>query len=128
MTTEFRIRRQVRYVEDGIVDELDFAVPRDLAYFAGHFEGWPVLPAVAQLAALVVPQVARLYPELGRLRRAARLKFSRPIAPGDELRLRIHVRTDERLKPVRAGEVRFTLAREGEVVSSGVLEYEVPGA
>lgn len=117
---EFAVTGHVRReVAGGVDHELAVGVPADLAFFRGHFEGWPVLPAVAQLAALVIPQVAALHPELAAPRRAVRLKFSRPIAPGDALVLRLEV---------RGGKVRFTLARAGEVVSGGALEYEVPGA
>jgi acyl-coenzyme A synthetase/AMP-(fatty) acid ligase/3-hydroxymyristoyl/3-hydroxydecanoyl-(acyl carrier protein) dehydratase len=117
---EFELRGPVRRLEsaDVAVHEVEVGVPVDLVHFRGHFDGLPVLPAVAQLAALVVPQVARMRPELGRLRRAARLKFSRPIAPGDALLLRIEVRGEQ---------VRFSLARAGEVVSAGTLEYEARG-
>jgi acyl-coenzyme A synthetase/AMP-(fatty) acid ligase/3-hydroxymyristoyl/3-hydroxydecanoyl-(acyl carrier protein) dehydratase len=100
---------------EAVVHELAVTVPVDLEYFRGHFEGRPILPAVAQLAALVIPQVAALHPELAAPRRAVRMKFARTVGPGDALILRLEV---------RAGKVRFTLARAGEVVTSGALEYE----
>ncbi|MCY0992265.1 AMP-binding protein [Nannocystis sp. ILAH1] len=100
------------------VHEVEVGVPVDLAFFRGHFDALPVLPGVAQLTALVVPQVAALRPELGPLRRATRLKFTRPIAPGDALVLRLEV---------RGTSVRFSLARAGEVVTAGALEYEARG-
>lgn len=113
---DFEVQPVARREEGAaIVHELAVEVPADLAYFEGHFEGRPILPAVAQLAALVVPQVAALHPELGPLRRADRMKFARPIAPGDALVLRLEV---------RGARVRFALARAGEVVSSGALDYE----
>lgn len=99
-----------------VVHEIAVTVPDDLEYFRGHFEGRPILPAVAQLAALVIPQLAALHPELGAPRRATRMKFARTVGPGDALALRLEV---------RAGKVRFTLARAGEVVTTGALEYEV---
>ncbi|MDC0719203.1 AMP-binding protein [Nannocystis bainbridge] len=118
-TRAFALRGHVRR-DDGeaSVHEVEVGVPVDLAFFRGHFEGRPVLPGVAQLTALVVPQVAALRPELGRLRRAARLKFTRPIAPGDALVLRLEV---------RGTQVRFSLARAGEVVTAGALEYDARG-
>ncbi|WAS98104.1 AMP-binding protein [Nannocystis punicea] len=115
----FALGEPARRDEGGAaVHEVEVGVPADLAYFRGHFEGMPVLPGVAQLTALVVPQVAALRPELGPLRRAARLKFTRPIAPGDALVLRLEV---------RGTNVRFSLARAGEVVTAGALEYEARG-
>lgn len=115
----FALRGHVRRDEGGAsVHEVEVGVPVDLAFFRGHFDALPVLPGVAQLTALVVPQVAALRPELGPLRRAARLKFTRPIAPGDALVLRLEV---------RGTQVRFSLARAGEVVTAGALEYEARG-
>ncbi|MDC0674572.1 AMP-binding protein [Nannocystis radixulma] len=118
-TIGFELRGHVRGdAGDAAVHEVEVGVPVDLAFFRGHFDGAPVLPGVAQLTALVVPQVAALRPELGRLRQAARLKFTRPIAPGDALVLRLEV---------RGTSVRFSLARAGEVVTAGALEYEARG-
>lgn len=113
---EFEVRALARREEGGaVVHSLAVGVPADLAFFEGHFEGRPILPAVAQVAALLVPQVAALHPELGPLRRAERLKFARPVAPGDALELRLEV---------RGARVRFSLTRAGELVSSGALDYE----
>ncbi len=91
-------------------------VPLDLAFFRGHFVGYPVLPGVAQLTALVLPQVRALHPELGEPRELCRLKFKRPIAPGDELEL--HLMFDGHPR-----QVSFTIARAGEVCTVGVLEF-----
>lgn len=117
---EFEVRALERREEAGAVTHtLAVGVPADLAFFEGHFEGRPILPAVAQVAALVGPQVAALHPELGRLRGAERLKFARPVGPGDALTLRLEV---------QGARVRFTLTRGGEVVSGGTLEYEASHA
>lgn len=117
---EFEVRALERREEAGAVTHtLAVGVPADLAFFEGHFEGRPILPAVAQVAALVGPQVAALHPELGRLRGAERLKFARPVGPGDALTLRLEV---------QGARVRFTLTRAGEVVSGGTLEYEASDA
>lgn len=115
----FELRGMARRDEGEVaIHEIEVGVPAELVFFRGHFDGAPVLPAVAQVAALVVPQLATLRPELGRLRRAARLKFTRPIAPGDSLLLRLEI---------RGTSVRFSLARAGEVVTAGALEYEARG-
>jgi 4-coumarate--CoA ligase (photoactive yellow protein activation family) len=68
---------------------LSFLVPRDLLYFRGHFDGDPVLPAVVQLDGLVLRQIERAWPELGAPRRGHRLKFKRPVRPGERLELRL---------------------------------------
>jgi acyl-coenzyme A synthetase/AMP-(fatty) acid ligase len=94
----------------------DVSVPRDLAYFEGHFPGDGVLAGVVQLQVLVVRQAAVSWPELERPRRLSRLRFRRPIRPGDELVLRL-----TRPEPAR---VDFDLRRGGVPCSSGTLLYE----
>jgi len=68
---------------------LSFRVPPDLPYFRGHFDGDPILPAVVQLDGLVLRQIERIWPELGAPRQALRLKFKRPVRPGERLELRL---------------------------------------
>ena len=68
---------------------LSFLVPPDLLYFRGHFDGDPVLPAVVQLDGLVLRQIDRIWPELGPPRQVLRLKFKRPVRPGERLELRL---------------------------------------
>jgi 4-coumarate--CoA ligase (photoactive yellow protein activation family) len=70
---------------------LSFLVPPDLLYFRGHFDGDPILPAVVQLDGLVLRQIERIWPELGAPRQVLRLKFKRPIKPGERLELRLHL-------------------------------------
>ena len=91
-------------------------VPAELLFFRGHFEGYPVLPGVAQVVALVQAQARALYPELGEPRQLARLKFRRPIGPGDLLEL--HLRMD-----LERRQLGFSLTRAGEVCSAGVLDF-----
>ncbi|MFW5926173.1 MAG: 3-hydroxyacyl-ACP dehydratase FabZ family protein [Myxococcota bacterium] len=92
-----------------------FRVPEDLVYFQGHFPHHPVLPAVTQLEAMVLRSVGRTYAGLGTLRRANRLKFVRPVGPGDALALRLR-RTDDR--------VVFRVERAGDLVTSGILVFD----
>jgi 4-coumarate--CoA ligase (photoactive yellow protein activation family) len=68
---------------------LSFLVPPNLLYFRGHFDGDPVLPAVFQLDGLVLRQIDRIWPELGHPRKVLRLKFKRPVRPGERLKLRL---------------------------------------
>ena len=100
----------------------DVAVPRDLAYFEGHFPGDGVLAGVVQLQVLVVRQAAVMWPELERPRRLSRLRFRRPIRPGDDLVLRL-----TRPEPAR---VDFDLRRAEVPCSAGTLlyDYTLPGA
>ena len=92
----------------------EVTVPADLLYFEGHFPGAPILPAIAQLIALVLDRTHALWPELGQPRRVGRLKFMQAIAPGDTIAVQLE----------RAGaDVRFTLARAGEACTRGVLGF-----
>ena len=96
--------------------ELSFLVPRDLLYFRGHFDGDPILPAVVQLDGLVLQQIERIWPELGSPRQVLRLKFKRPVRPGERLELRLHMdasrpavtfRIDGRAGPCASGTLVF---------------------
>lgn len=58
-------------------------VPANYRFFDGHFDGYPILPGVAQLHELVLPLTARVCPELGRLEQMLRLKFLGRVEPGD---------------------------------------------
>ncbi|MDQ3037430.1 MAG: hypothetical protein M3Y87_33860 [Myxococcota bacterium] len=96
------------------------AVPQDLRYFEGHFEGNPMLPGIAQLVALAHRRGREVFGELGREKRIARVKFESVIRPGDVLDLVL-----ERGPGLGEGEtqVRFEIAREGTRCASGVIVY-----
>lgn len=63
------------------------------AFFQGHFPGQPVMPGVLILEAMAqVGGVAMLYPEENRGKLAYfgsmdRVKFRKPVVPGDQLRM-----------------------------------------
>ncbi|MFO0635063.1 MAG: AMP-binding protein [Nannocystaceae bacterium] len=82
-----------------------------LPCFAGHFPDRPVLPGVMVLE-LVLATVSRAWPELGALRTAPRVKFTRTIAPGDAVAVVLR----------RSGaRIDFTVERDGEVCATGTL-------
>jgi uncharacterized membrane protein/3-hydroxymyristoyl/3-hydroxydecanoyl-(acyl carrier protein) dehydratase len=96
------------------------AVPENLIYFQGHFESFPVLPAVSILELLVASGVGNAWPDLHRIQRLSRLKFRRAVLPGDVL--------DLHLSRVAPATVQFTIRRGEDVCSSGQLEYAQEGA
>lgn len=68
-----------------------FCLPADFPGFAGHFPGYPVLPAVLQvLAAQVLVEELRGRPL--RLAKLERAKFLRPVRPGEPLRVDCRLR------------------------------------
>ena len=57
--------------------------PGGLAFFRGHFDGFPILAGVVQLNEIVMREARACWPEHRHLRRVTALKFRRPIGPGD---------------------------------------------
>jgi len=94
--------------------EIPVCVPEDYAWFEGHFEEYPVLAGAVQLKELVLPTVARAFPELGAVRRMSRIKFSGRITPGNDLSIRVE-------RDARKGRVGFEIRKGGEVCSRGLL-------
>ncbi|MBC7973807.1 MAG: hypothetical protein H7138_02395, partial [Myxococcales bacterium] len=60
-------------------------IPRDLAFFGGHFEELAILPGAALVERVVWPAVKAEYPEVRALRAIRRLRFRRPVYPDQEL-------------------------------------------
>lgn len=83
---------------DGDSNTAMFAVyvPRDLYSLRGHFRAQPIVPGVVQLE-LARSEALRRWPDLvgRRLEQVLRLKFLRPLRPGEQLRLEL-VRRGER--------------------------------
>lgn len=90
-------------------------VPRDLYALRGHFRGAPIVPGVLQLELARAKAVER-WPELGGLRRAVRVKFVRPLRPGE----RVHMLLERR----GADRVELTLASSStEKIATGMLSF-----
>jgi 3-hydroxymyristoyl/3-hydroxydecanoyl-(acyl carrier protein) dehydratase len=80
-------RRDVENDAGRAVRVVELRIPEDLAYFDGHFDGDPVLPGVVQLNTVALAHVETRWPELGHLEGTRRLKFIRPLRPGDTITL-----------------------------------------
>lgn len=93
--------------------------PANMLYFEGHFDGDPLIAAVVQLDVVLLERVERLWPDLGHLTTASRLKFKTPIRPEDEVTVQLH-------RPDGVPRVQFTIDKEGEVCASGTLKFESP--
>ena len=77
-----------------------------------------MFPAVAQLTALVLPEVRAAWPELGALEEVSRVRFVAPVRPDVELGLEL-VRDGDR--------VRFAV-KGAEPISSGTLRFAGGGS
>ena len=80
--------------DDGLV--VSRAVRADAAWCAGHFPGDPILPGVLQIEAMAQAVVAWVG-EAGRVELIGldRVRFRRPVRPGDELVVQV-VQASER--------------------------------
>lgn len=70
-----------RAIEGGF----EFRIREDSSRFEGHFPGHPILPGVSSLLDLVLPAIHASDPAPGHPRRMTRVKFRRPILPGNVL-------------------------------------------
>ncbi|MDH5491046.1 MAG: hypothetical protein OEY14_03770 [Myxococcales bacterium] len=90
-------------------------VSAELVYFRGHFEGGAVLPAVAQITALLGPAIERGFPALGPLLEAEGLRFEQPIGPDEIVELRLDP------DPRGGGWLRFRIQRSADRLAQGRL-------
>ena len=90
----------------------DFTFESDAPYFKGHFPGFPLLPGVVQLglAHHFAEAFLRKSFKIGCVKK---MKFSRPIVPGERIHLSLEKRSD--------AEIGYTYAKGEAVCSSGVM-------
>jgi 3-hydroxymyristoyl/3-hydroxydecanoyl-(acyl carrier protein) dehydratase len=106
----------VRLLEAAVAGErqLEVRVHEDAPQFEGHFPGHPVLPAVAQLCDLILPEIELAWPDLPALTGSPRMKFARVIRPGERLTLGLWRESSR---------VRFELAHRDGPCASGTLVF-----
>ncbi len=84
-------------------------------WFCGHFPGNPILPGIAQLA-LVIDAIGQASDATVRLKQINRVRFKRPIRPGESIEIRI--RPDGH----RPSAYTFLIDSGGQRACSGRLE------
>lgn len=89
------------HAKDGHVEVV---IPEDYVYFRGHFDGTPMLPGVVQLSEILVPLVRQLDPNVGPLRGLRRVRFRRPILPGETLTAVVRREAEGYFFELRVGE------------------------
>jgi 3-hydroxymyristoyl/3-hydroxydecanoyl-(acyl carrier protein) dehydratase len=88
-------------------------ISADQAFFAGHFPGAPIMPAVVQLQMIeALLQTRRDWPST--LAGGRAIKFLRPVVPGSELQIQLARGT--------SGTLRFSLEQDGCAVAKGTVQ------
>lgn len=96
---------------DGWRVELDLRIPVDLAVFAGHFPGLPVVPGVLQID--WVMRFASTRFDVVAMTGAPAIKFSKLLCPGDRCTLTLEEGTDRDTLSfaLRDGDATFAAGR-----------------
>ncbi|MBT4819318.1 MAG: hypothetical protein HON70_26665 [Lentisphaerae bacterium] len=119
---------RIELAEDGTSAKATKCVSMDEQFFQGHFPGGPIMPGVLQIAAMYQTACALIREEhldasdarFPRLCSMNRIKFRKPVFPGDLLQLEVAIPPCDGGFSVKAkGEV------DGQTVSQGNLGIEV---
>lgn len=120
MASQQQVRREPSIVSVAQIEQsqllLQLAVPEDLTCFAGHFPDFPILPGVVQLDWVVALAALHLQLE-GHVQSVERLKFMRPIRPGQQLSLELVFNAARQW-------LDFTYQYQGQVCAKGRCVYE----
>lgn len=91
-------------------------ISADLLYFQGHFEGFPVIPGVAQIN-WAVAYSKTYFGVQGKFYQMANIKFKKVIRPGTILQLLLNH------DPVK-NTITFNFQNDTEAFSSGVIKFK----
>jgi 3-hydroxyacyl-[acyl-carrier-protein] dehydratase len=92
-------------------------VPPESLWFSGHFPGYPVLPAIAQLG-MVLEAVCKASGVRFRIAGISRVKFRKMIRPGECLKITILPRKDQE------GVYTFRILTGDDIACSGAMALE----
>jgi 3-hydroxyacyl-[acyl-carrier-protein] dehydratase len=121
------VDRIIRYVpgkEAVGIKNVSFNEP----HFQGHFPGKPIMPgvliieAMAQVGGIVVTQMPDLPPGLFMFAGIDKVRFRRPVVPGDQLVMTVELLS---VKARRFGKMQGRAEVDGQLVAEGLLTFSL---
>ena len=121
------VDRIIRYVpgkEAVGIKNVSFNEP----HFQGHFPGKPIMPgvliieAMAQVGGIVVTQMPDLPPGLFMFAGIDKVRFRRPVVPGDQLIMTVELLS---VKARRFGKMQGRAEVDGQLVAEGLLTFSL---
>ena len=98
--------------------ETEIAYPSDASFYKGHFPGFPVTPGVMLIDSAVANAEKMMGCEIV-LDCIKKVKFSKPVLPGESILLRLDRRGDR--------EIAYSFSKDAVQCASGVLVYSIKG-